>query len=675
MISFKEKYRRILHIDLETYSSNDIKYGAYKYADADDFEIMLVGYAYDDDPVKVIDVASGQKIPDEFIHDIRDPTVLKVAHNATFERVCFSRLILGKGKYLDAHGWFCTMVMASMLGLPKSLKDVGNALGLPEEDKKKAVIGTKLISFFAVPQEPKRTNNYRKRNLPVNDEDKWKLYISYNINDVVAEREIFKRETALLDLTEDEYEMYCLDAKINDLGVGVDVKLCTNIQNYLDKQSSHFGERLKEITKLENPNSTQQMIGWLNSKGIHTKTIGKETVANLLQNTDDEEVAEVLTIMQSTKKTSVNKYSTMLNSSIYDPQEDLWKCHGTLQYCGASRTWRWAGRLIQTQNLPRNTIKFLKEVRQLVIDNDFESIEILYPNTMQIMSELIRTAMIPRKDSRFVVADYNAIESRVAAWLADEKWKLKAFEEGKGIYEATASKMFNIPIEKISHDSPERAKGKVAELAGQYQGGVEAYKRFGADKYGWSDEQIKRLVTIWRDANQGIVRFWSLLDNAVREAINYPGSKHPLPHGLEVQMRRKILFIKLPSGRSLAYQDIAIEGDPSDKFKSKIIYYGEGTQAKWMRIDTYGGKLFENIVQAIARDCLRDAMLGLAKENLYPRFHVHDEVIVNCDYKTYPDDKAILEHIEKVMADSAGRYDTKIPLRAAGYCCNFYLKD
>ena len=335
MISFREKYRKILHIDLETYSSNDIKYGAYKYADADDFEIMLVGYAYDEEPVKVIDVGSGQKIPNEFLHDIKDPTVLKVAHNATFERVCFSRLILGKGKYLDAHGWFCTMVMASMLGLPKSLKDVGNALGLPEEDKKKAVIGTKLISYFAVPQEPKRTNNYRKRNLPSNNEDKWKLYISYNINDVIAEREIFKRETALLTLTDSEYEMYCLDAKINDLGVGVDVRLCTNIQGYLDKQSSHLGERLKEITKLENPNSTQQMIGWLNSKGIATKTIGKDTVANLLQDVTDEEVAEVLTIMQSTKKTSVNKYSTMLNSSIYDLEEDLWKCHGTLQYCGA----------------------------------------------------------------------------------------------------------------------------------------------------------------------------------------------------------------------------------------------------------------------------------------------------------------------------------------------------
>ena len=669
------KFKRVLHIDLETYSSTSINLGAYKYADSDDFEVMLIGYAYDDGPVQQIELVKGEKMPEQFKHDILSPEVLKIAHNATFERVCLSRLLLGRGKYLDAHGWFCTMVMASMLGLPKSLKDVGDQLGLKEEDKKKATIGSQLIRFFAVPQEPKRTNNFRKRNLPEDDPARWDLYCDYNRNDVIAEREIFKKEIPFIHLTDSEYEMYCTDAKINDLGVGIDAKLCTNIQTYLDSQMGHFNERLKELTGLENPNSTQQFIGWLKSKGISTTSISKERVEELIATTDNEDVLEVLSILQATKKTSVSKYQKMLDSSIYDPTEDLMKCHGTLQYCGASRTWRWAGRLIQTQNLPRNSIKYLKEIRNYVLANDFESIEILYPNTIQIMSELIRTAMIPAKGSRFVVADYNAIESRVAAWLADEKWKLRAFEEGKGIYEATASKMFNIPIEQITHESPERAKGKIAELAGQYQGGAGAYKRFGAEKYGWSDNQIKELVNTWRDSNKGIVNFWSLIENACRDAITHPGRTVDLPHGLNVKTIGKTLFIQLPSKRSLAYQGVAIKGDPSDKFNSKITYYGESTAGKWITTETYGGKLFENVVQAIARDCLKDAILALDKEGLTPRFHVHDEVIISVPYSTYPDDKKILEKVQKTMAHAAGNYDTKIPLRAAGYVCDFYLKD
>lgn len=669
------KFKKVLHIDIETYSSNNIKLGAYKYADADDFEIMLIGYAYDDGPVEQVELAKGGKLPEQLKQNILSPEVLKIAHNATFERVCLSRMLLGKGKYLDAHGWFCTMVMASMLGMPKSLKDVGDILGLREEDKKKATIGNQLIRYFALPQEPKRTNNFRKRNLPKDDPARWDLYRDYNRNDVIAEREIFKKEIALINLTNDEYELYCTDAKINDLGVGIDIKLCHNIQAYLNSQMNSFNDRLKELTGLDNPNSTQQLIAWLKSKGIQTSTIAKDKVEELLSSVEDEEVLEVLSILQATKKTSVSKYQVMIESSIYDEKEDLFKCHGTLQYCGASRTWRWAGRLIQTQNLPRNTIKFLKEVRSYVLTNDFESIGILYPNTIQIMSELIRTAMIPANGSRFVVADYNAIESRVAAWLADEKWKLRAFEEGKGIYEATASKMFNLPIEQISHDSPERAKGKIAELAGQYQGGVGAYKRFGADKYGWSDSQIKSLVNTWRESNKGIVEFWSKIENACREAILNPGKTVDLPHGLNVKTIGKTMFIQLPSRRCLAYQNVSIEGNPNDKINSKISYYGESTGSKWVKSETYGGKLFENVVQAIARDCLKDAILALDKQGLTPRFHVHDEVIISVPYRDYPDDKKILEKVQGIMAEAAGKYDSKIPLRAAGYTCDFYLKD
>ena len=662
------KYQKILHLDIETFSSNDIKLGVYKYADADDFEIMLIGYAYDNEEVQQIQLARGEKIPKQLREDILSPLTFKIAHNASFERICLSRYLLGRNKYLDPHSWFCTMVMSSMLGLAKSLEDVGNLLNLRPEDKKKSVIGNQLIRFFALPQIPKRTNNFRTRNRPNDDLEKWELYCEYNRNDVIAEREIFNKEINYLNITPDEYEMYCVDAKINDLGVGIDLNLCSNIQAYLDSKKFTLNSKLKELTGLENPNSTQQIIRYLNSKGIETSSINKDKIEDLISMIDDEKIIEILTILQSTKKTSVSKYQTMLNSAIYDSKEDLSKCHGTLQYCGASRTWRWAGRLIQTQNLPRNSIKHLKEVREFAMKNDFESIELMYSNTLQIMSELIRTAMIPAKNSRFVVCDYNAIESRVAAWLADEKWKLRAFEEGKGIYEATASKMFNIPIESISHDSVERAKGKIAELAGQYQGGIGAYKRFGADKYGLTDSQIKSLVDTWRDSNKGIVKFWDLLENGCKKVILNPGLEIYLPRGLSIKSNGKILFIKLPSKRSLAYQSIGISN-------SKIYYYGESSNSKWTKIETYGGKLFENVVQAIARDCLKDAILALDKQGLTPRFHIHDEVIISVPYSIYPNDEEILEKVKQIMAKAAGNYDTKIPLRAAGYTCNFYLKD
>lgn len=662
---------KVLHIDIETYSSNDIKLGVYKYADADDFETMLIGYAYGDGPVEQISLASGEKIPDSLAADILDPRVIKVAHNAAFERTCLARTLLGKGKRIDAEGWHCTMAMASMLGLPKSLKDVGMLLGLKDEDRKMDSIGTRLIAFFAVPQTPKRTNNFRRRNLPCDDPDKWELYKQYNRNDVVAEREIYRLETAMLRIPGEEMEAYRLDALINDLGVSIDGRLCASIDGYIESHLNELGERLKELTGLENPNSVRQMSSWLKGRGLAVASLSKASVEDLLSQTDDEEAREALTIMQQTKKTSTTKYRAMLDSAVADADGSL-KCHGTLQYYGASRTGRWAGRIIQTQNLPRNTIRFLPEVRELAREGDFEGIGLAYPNTMQAMSELIRTALIPEAGERFVVADYNAIESRVAAWLSDEEWKLDAFRKGKGIYEATASKMFGIPIDCISHDSPERAKGKVAELAGQYQGGIGAYKRFGAERFGWNDAQIQSLVDSWRAANSSIVGYWKRLEKAVEAAIERPGSVETLGHGISLATRGKILFVKLPSGRELAYQNIRIEDVGG---KRTVCYDGETATTKWGRIESYGGKFFENIVQATARDCLRDAMLGLARKGFYPRFHVHDEVIVSVPYREWPDDDAIITEITQTMADSAGNYDTKIPLKAAGYTCRFYLKD
>lgn len=662
---------KILHIDIETYSSNDIKLGVYEYADADDFETMLIGYAYDDGPVMQVSLADGEKFPATLRADILDPKVIKVAHNATFERTCLARTLLGKGKRIDADGWRCTMAIASMLGLPKSLKNVGIALGLKEDDRKMDSIGTRLISFFAVPQTPKRTNNFRKRNLPHDDPEKWELYKRYNHNDVVAEREIYRIETGLLRIPKEEWEAYRLDALINDIGVSIDGKLCESIDSYIHGHLGELSERLKRITGLENPNSVKQMSEWLRSRGIEVRSLGKESLDEIMSATDDGDVIEALAIMQQTKKTSTSKYRTMLDSAVLH-EDGLLKCHGTLQYYGASRTGRWAGRIIQTQNLPRNTIRFLPEVRELAREGDFESIALAYPNTMQVMSELIRTALVPEKGERFVVADYNAIESRVAAWLADERWKLEAFEQGKGIYEATASKMFGIPIESISHDSPERAKGKVAELAGQYQGGVGAYKRFGAEKFGWSDSQIQGLVDSWRAANSSIVDYWRRLEKAVSGAIERAGTVNGMGHGVSVSMRGKALFIRLPSGRELAYQNIRIEEASG---KRTICYDGESVGAKWGRIESYGGKFFENVVQATARDCLRDAMAALAKKGFIPRFHVHDEVIVSVPYDEWPDNAAIINEITRTMAESAGNYDTKIPLKVAGYSCRFYLKD
>lgn len=667
---YSDKHKT-LHIDIETYSSIDIKSGVYKYASADDFEVMLIGYAYEDEEIKQIDLASGEEVPYSLVEDLLNKDVIKVAHNATFERVCLSKMIYGvNNKYISAEGWRCTLSLASMLGLPKSLKDVGKVLNLREEDRKLDVMGSRLISFFAVPQEPKRTNNFRRRNLPIDDIEKWQLYKEYNRQDVVAEREIYKLEMLQLRLPIEEIRMYQLDAKINDAGISIDARLCKEVNDYIVSHRDALNERLKEITKLENPNSVQQMSKWLKSKGYQISSLDADTVGELLTHTDEEDVVEALSIMQQSKKTSVTKYASMLNSGVKDGTSI--KCHGTLQYYGASRTGRWAGRIVQTQNLPRNTIKCLEEVRRCARRGDFESIEMVYPNTMQVMSELVRTALIPEEGERFVVCDYNAIESRVAAWLSDEEWKLKAFRENKGIYEATASRMFDIPIEQITHESEERAKGKVAELAGQYQGGVGAYKRFGAERFGWNDAQIQNLVDTWRLANPNICECWKKIEKAILAATRSLGSVASVGHGVSMQMRGKNLFIKLPSGRELAYQNLKVEEDNGIRV---IRYDGEITGAKWARVESYGGKFFENIVQAIARDCLRDAMIALDKEGFLPRFHVHDEVIISVGYDKYKDDNELIARIAKIMADSAGNYDTKIPLRAEGYTCAFYLKE
>lgn len=636
-----------LFIDLETYSSVDLrKCGVYKYAAAPDFQILLFAYSQDAGPVQVIDLASGQTIPPEIMAAITDPKVTKWAYNAAFERVCLSAFT---GKVLNPCQWKCTMVWSAYLGLPASLDMVGKVLGL---EKQKLQSGTSLINTFS---KPSRTG---KQTLPTDQPDKWEKFIEYNRRDVETETQIHQRLTKH-PMPEKEWEYYWLDQKINDTGIAVDTVLAGKAVEMNDYYKTRCLEEMKEITGLENPNSNTQLLGWLNQNGSQITSLAKADVSKELE-TATGQIAQVLRLRQLTSKTSTSKYEAMSRVTGKDG-----RARGLLQFYGANRTGRWAGRLIQVQNLPRNNLTNLEGARDLARLGDADSIEVLFDCLPETMSELIRTAFIPKPGHRFIVADFSAIEARVIAWLAGEKWRLKLFEAGGDIYCQSASKMFKVPVEKHGQNADLRQKGKIAELACGYQGSVGALKAMGAEAMGLSENEMNQIVTSWRTSNPAIVRLWADTQKGAVQAIK-TGQKQIIGP-IAIQHKAKCLFITLPSGRDLVYPRPQIT--TNEYGGTGITFMGSSLNRQWAPVDTYGGKLVENIVQATARDLLAEAMSHVAAAGHTIVMHIHDEIVV----ETPTSQNVTVQEICDLM-NQTPPWATGLPLDADGYECGFYQK-
>lgn len=643
---------RTLSIDIETYSSTPLNdCGVYKYAESEDFTILLFAYSFDDDPVRVIDLASGERLPQSVLEALIDSNVQKWAYNAQFERVCISRY-LKLDHFLDPSQWFCTMGYAAMLGLPGSLDLVGQVLHL-NETKLKA--GRMLISYFCQPCKPTKTNGGRARNLPAHDLDKWNLFKEYNAQDVRTEREVYKYCRSKFAYPNREHHIYVMDQFMNDRGVLIDTPLINSIIDYNRNYMSRLIGRASRITQLENPNSVAQLKTWLSQKGFDLESLNKETVKVLLDDDLPPEVVELLQIRQEMSMSSVKKYDAIKSCVCNDD-----RIRGMLQYYGANRTGRWAGRLVQLQNLKRNEYEELNSIRELIKNGSAEDIELLYVGVSEPFSQLIRTAFIAPEGKTLCIADYSAIEARVIAWLANETWKLELFQNGGKLYESTAAKMFNVDVESITHDSPLRKKGKVAELACGYGGSVGALKAMGALSMGLTEEELPNIVSKWRAANPRIVKLWEDVEERVRYTICY-GYKIALHHGIEFEYDKANFYIKLPTGRKLTYFKAEV-GVSGIQYRAK-----DQKTGRWGSVSTFGGKLVENIVQAIARDCLAEAMLRLVNKVFPVVFHVHDEVIVEGT-----EDQ--LEEIMDVMAEPL-EWAPGLYLPAAGYCSPYYKKD
>ena len=651
----------VMGVDIETYSSVDLnRTGVYRYAEAPDFDILLIGYKWDDeDAVKVIDTSDPD--PDmmaEFSAAVVDPEVIKTAFNANFERTCLAKWY---GQPMPPEQWRCTMIRALNMGLPGSLAAAGMALGLPE-DKLKDPQGKALIQYFSKPCKPTKANGGRTRNLPQHDPDKWKLFISYNRQDVVTEQEILKR-LSIYKIPESEQELWSLDQRMNDNGVRLDVPMIEKIVEYDQQHREELQQEAKEIAGLKNPNSLAQLKTWLASEGIRQTSITKDTIAAMLQEDLPDEVRRVLEIRQALGKTSVSKYSTMLEAVCRDG-----RLRGILQFYGANRSGRWAGRLVQTHNLARNTLPDLDLARQLAKDGDFDTLQTLFGETSFVFSELIRTAFIPSEGCRFVVSDFSAIEARVIAWLAGEEWTLKTFRDGGDVYCATASMMYHVPVVKHGVNGHLRQKGKVAVLACGYQGGVGAMKRM--DKDGTiPEDELQGIVDMWRNANPHIVKLWRTCELAAKTAITEHRTVR-IQHGVAFSYVNRNLFVKLPGGRKLCYWGTRLKQDPMTGRES-IVYMGVNqTTKKWEDTETYGGKLVENIVQATARDCLAVAMTRVSALGYHIVMHVHDEMIV--DVPT--EDTDALDRINGCMAAPID-WAPGLPLKGDGYETPFYKKD
>ena len=684
---------RVMGIDIETYSSVDLTdAGVYAYTEAPDFDILLISYIFDDwgeDDVRTIDCFDAD--PDmmaEFVEALTDPQIVKTAFNANFERTCLAKWL---NKPMPPEEWRCTMVKALTLGLPGNLAGAGEALGLPAE-KLKDPQGKALIQFFSKPCKPTRVNGQRTRNLPEHDPAKWQLYKNYNRQDVVTEQEIL-RKLSIYKTPEDEQALWSLDQHMNDNGVKLDIPMVEKIVAYDNQRRQELQEEAQELTGLKNPNSLAQLKRWLAEQGVEMDSVTKDTIAEALKQPDLlENVRRVLEIRTALGKTSVAKYSTMLVAQCQDH-----RLRGILQFYGANRSGRWAGRLVQTHNLAKNTLPDLALARELAAEGDFDTMGTLFGETAFVFSELIRTAFIPSDGRRFVVSDFSAIEARVLAWIAGEEWVLDAFRSGKDIYCETASMMYHVPVEKHGANSHLRQKGKVAVLACGYQGGVGAMKRM--DKGGTiPEDELQSVVDQWRQANPRVVKLWRDVELAVRTAIE---EHRTVRRGIRVQVSPEELaareamaggpvrpysvregvgisfcyingnlFIKLPSGRKLCYWDAKLKLDPRDG-REHIVYMGVNQETKqWGETETYGGKLVENIVQATARDCLAISMQRVAALGYDIVMHVHDEMIVDVPIE----DTGAMARINACMAEPIP-WAPGLPLRGDGYETPFYMKD
>ena len=641
---------KTLSIDLETYSSVNLqKCGVYKYAQSEDFEILLFGYSVDGGEVKVVDLACGEKIPDEIIEALSDETVIKWAFNATFERVCLSNYL---GEWLNPESWHCTLVWSATLGLPLPLEGVGAVLGL---EKQKLTEGKALIRYFCVPCSPTKSNGDRTRNLPKHDMEKWQLFKAYNKRDVETEMSIQDR-LSRFPVSEQIWDEYHLSEEINDRGIGIDRELVRRAISIDQKSREQLTSALQNVTKLENPNSVQQMKGWLSDNGLQMDSLGKKEVAAAIK-TAPPDLTEVLSLRQQLAKSSVKKYQAMENAMCRDD-----RARGMFQFYGANRTGRFAGRLIQLQNLPQNHMPDLAEARSLVSDGNYKALELLYADIPDTLSQLIRTAFVPQEGRKFIVSDFSAIEARVLAWLAGERWRMKVFEEGKDIYCSSASQMFGVPVEKHGINGHLRQKGKIAELALGYGGSVGALKSMGALEMGLTEEELQPLVNAWRDANPMITMLWWDIDRAVKTTVKQ--RIHTEVHCLKFDYKSGFLFMTLPSGRRLAYVKPRMG---VNQFGSEsVTYEGVGATKKWERLESYGPKFTENVVQAIARDILMYAMQTLRCCSIVA--HVHDELIIECDRRVSLD--AICEQMGRTPPWADG-----LILRADGYECDFYKKD
>ena len=640
-----------LSIDLETYSSVDLgKSGVYKYAESEDFEILLFAYSIDDGEVKVIDLASGEIIPEKILSALSDESIEKWAFNANFERACLSRFL---GERLNPKGWYCTMIWSAYLGLPLSLEKVGEVLKL---DKQKMNEGKALIRYFSTPCKPTKTNGMRTRNLPYHDLEKWSTFMEYNQRDVETEMEI-KKKLSAFPMPQSEWENYWIDQNINDRGILIDEVLVDSAIKLDEILRDENMDRAIELTGLENPNSPLQLKEWLNKKGLEIDSLAKKDVESALKNTEGD-IKEVLELRQELSKSSVRKYDAMKNVKGKDN-----RARGLIQFYGANRTGRYSGRLIQVQNLRRNNLKDLDLARSLVKNRDYETMEILYESPSDILSQLIRTAFIAKEGTRFIISDFSAIEARVLAWLAGEQWVLDAFENGEDIYCRTASRMFGVPVEKHGVNGHLRQKGKIATLACGYQGALGALKAMGGIEMGLSEDELQSIVDSWREANPNIVSLWWDIDSVVKRAVKTRSKEEY--KSLVISYEKGILFIQLPSKRRLAYPKAKIG---MNRFCGEsIVYEGIVVGNKWDKIESYGGKFVENIVQAIARDILAEAMMRLEKKGLNIVMHIHDEVVIESDSSS-------IEEINEIMS-IVPSWAPGLILDADGFESEFYKKD
>lgn len=643
-----------LSIDIETFSPEPLaKCGVYRYSQAPEFEVLLFGYSVDSGPVQVVDLAAGERIPADVLAALTDPAVSKWAFNAQFERVCLSRYLgCPVGQYLDPDSWYCTMVWSATLGLPLSLEGAGAVLGL---EKQKLKEGKDLVRYFCTPAKARDGSAFRR--LPTDAPEKWAAFKAYNLRDVETEMSI-QQKLSRFPVSQEEWENYHLDQRINDRGILLDRTLVVQAIRCDERFKRTHLEQARSVTGLENPNSPAQLKAWLAEKGVEAESLSKASVLELLSHAEGE-VELALSLRQELAKSSVKKYTAM--ESVVCPDD---RARGLIQFYGANRTGRFAGRLIQVQNLPQNHLPDLKQARTLVRDGSFDAVELLYDSVPLVLSELIRTAFIPKPGCRFFVADFSAIEARVIAWIAGEQWRQEVFAQGGDIYCASASQMFHVPVVKHGVNGHLRQKGKIAELALGYGGSVGALKAMGALNYGLTEEELKPLVDAWRQSNPRIVKFWWDVDRAATTCVR---DRVPAEtHGIRFLYQSGMMFIVLPSGRKLVY--VKPKMGVNRYGSESVTYEGVGEQKKWLRLESYGPKFVENIVQATARDILVEAMRQLEAVGYQIVMHVHDEAVIEA-----PADSS-LEDICAIMGQTPA-WAGGLLLRADGYVCDFYQKD